>query len=503
MVVACGDGLFPGEHQIESALLRDVAYGGLLKRVQRRCHVEAAEFIAEQAMDRIDDVAALLAKHYDAGGEPARAFHLYRRAGQRALSVFANEDAIHALGKALELQQAAGEAGTAAVAELHEELGDVLLHIGEYHKARREFLAALATPAAATPLLRRADLHRKIGKTYYLTQDLQRALEMLRGALEAAGPQPSAVAMDVQAEIGWVHYLLGHPDESERQLRRGMELAHALGDEGRAQHGTVSWERALANLQSTLGAVALSRGRRNEALGLYETARAHFSAAGLQSNAAGCDLNMGLSLVALDRSAEALLPLRRALDVFEMLGHREGMAAAQVNLGRANHRLARLGRAEGHLMAGRTIAEELGVATRLCEACAFSAELSLDRGQVDRALVEAQRAVAEADRSQVVELRGMARRVLGRVLASAQRADEAGQTFEQALDLVGAVGQPDELAATCEAYGLVCLTSVERDRRRQGETLLRRAVDIYRETGLPGRAAAAEDALKRSTTTAG
>ena len=453
-----GGGLFAGdtEYQFESSLLRDVAYERLLRRVRRRAHADIAAWLSQTTGMHHGDISPLLGYHYEEGGELAVAFRHYRDAGRRAMSVFANEEAVRYLRKAIAVSAKAGEEGRGlALAALHEDLGDVLLHTSRHGEARRELLAALAASGSSLTLRKRADLHRKIGKTYYLAQELDLGLKMLKGALEAAGKAPSPVAMAIRAEIGWVQYLLGDHAEAEAQLQQGIELADQVVRPSDPEHAQerLEWVRSLANLHSSLGTVRLARGDRGGAVDLYAKARDLFAGAGLRTNAAACDMNIGVARLAQGRPDEAAEALEQALEAFTALGHRYGIAAARNNLGRAHHRLGHPILAEAHLVAGRAVGEELGASVRVAEACTWLAELFLAEDQLDRALVEARRGHEEAERSHVGEVRGIAARVLGQTLVAAGRWAEAARHLEAAVVHLEALGQVEELALAYEALG--------------------------------------------------
>lgn len=489
------------ELRFESGLLREVVHGGLLKKARRSGHETIARWLEARVPKGSGDLAGALATHHEEGGDLASAFRWYRAAADRAEAVFATADAQRCLARAIALAPEGGLESPAELATLHERLGDVQLHGGRHAEARASFLEALSVVGSDGGVLSRAELLRKVGKTWYLAQDLARATETLDDALSAAGEGPSAVKMATLAEIGWVSYLRGRHDEAERSLEQGIALADALpADE---PSGPVSRDRALANLYATLGAVALCRGRREKAVDLYEEARELFWAAGLKTNAAGMDMNVGVAQLAMGHPERALTPLRQALDVFEALGHRYGVSAAHNNLGRAHTRLGKVGEAEAHLILGRNVGEEVGAAVRVAEACCWLAELALQQMQVDRALMEARRAITEADRSQVVEVRGAARRIHGLVLGAMGRAEEAHQSFREAVDALEAQGPVEELALTTRAWGGYCLDHAgEGDRRvellRRGAALLRQAAAIYQTLGLAPEADEAVACLRRT-----
>ena len=93
------------EFSFRHALMRDVAYEGVLRSVRRRHHAVAAQWLEEAVAlsQRPDEHAADVAHHHEEAGHPAAAARWYLRAGQHAASTFAGEDALRLLGRARSL----------------------------------------------------------------------------------------------------------------------------------------------------------------------------------------------------------------------------------------------------------------------------------------------------------------------------------------------------------------------------------------------------------------
>src|SRR4051812_38165631 len=109
--LASREGVFPRPHSTFSgsrefsfrhALMRDVAYEGVLRSVRRRHHAVAAQWLEEAVAKsgRPDEHAAAVAHHHEEAGHPAAATRWYLRAGQHAASTFAGEDALRLLTRA-------------------------------------------------------------------------------------------------------------------------------------------------------------------------------------------------------------------------------------------------------------------------------------------------------------------------------------------------------------------------------------------------------------------
>ncbi|MET0999443.1 MAG: adenylate/guanylate cyclase domain-containing protein [Marmoricola sp.] len=95
------------EFLFKHALLRDVAYDGVLRAHRERYHRRAADWLAETsaAVGRQDEYAAIIAEHYERARDPAAAAW-YLRAGAQAAGVYALAEATRMLDSALELAPA-------------------------------------------------------------------------------------------------------------------------------------------------------------------------------------------------------------------------------------------------------------------------------------------------------------------------------------------------------------------------------------------------------------
>ncbi|NNC74041.1 MAG: AAA family ATPase [Acidimicrobiia bacterium] len=88
------------EYIFRHAVLREVTYESVLKRLRRSYHRSIAEWLASRA--EAPGRAAMIATHYEAAGAPAESAEWYVTAGEQAQARFANTSAETYFGKALE-----------------------------------------------------------------------------------------------------------------------------------------------------------------------------------------------------------------------------------------------------------------------------------------------------------------------------------------------------------------------------------------------------------------
>jgi ABC-type oligopeptide transport system substrate-binding subunit/class 3 adenylate cyclase len=114
------------EYIFKHALLRDVTYESVLRRVRKAYHAQVAAWLVAHSGERIGEYLALIAEHYEHAGDSEKAADYLLRAGDRARAVAAYSEAIDAYVRALALLKQQGE---------HERAARTLMKLGlTYHQ---------------------------------------------------------------------------------------------------------------------------------------------------------------------------------------------------------------------------------------------------------------------------------------------------------------------------------------------------------------------------------
>lgn len=91
------------EHSFSHALLRDVTYETVLKRLRRKYHSLAADWLIENSGDRLGESAGLIAGHLVQSARDSEALAFFGQAARLAVASNANQEAIDYLLNALSL----------------------------------------------------------------------------------------------------------------------------------------------------------------------------------------------------------------------------------------------------------------------------------------------------------------------------------------------------------------------------------------------------------------
>ena len=91
------------EYSFKNAILREVTYDSVLKRIRQSYHAQVAEWLLQENIARAGEYSGMIAEHLESAGESQRAAVFYRQAGEQAARQYANQSALKLLTHALEL----------------------------------------------------------------------------------------------------------------------------------------------------------------------------------------------------------------------------------------------------------------------------------------------------------------------------------------------------------------------------------------------------------------
>jgi ABC-type oligopeptide transport system substrate-binding subunit/class 3 adenylate cyclase len=102
------------EYIFKHNMLREITYESVLKRVRRVYHGLVADWLLEQAGERLEEYTGLIADHLELAGRTEAAVEYLLQAGDRARGLYAHPEAIRAYQRALALLKAQGDDRRAA-----------------------------------------------------------------------------------------------------------------------------------------------------------------------------------------------------------------------------------------------------------------------------------------------------------------------------------------------------------------------------------------------------
>ena len=475
-----------GHVRFRRPAIQEAAYSSLPFKLRRVLHAAVARRLEQDQADGFDADPAVLSQHYLLAGDYARAHRYALLGAEHATARFSHADAARLYRRAIEAARTgglatAGSVGAAPLARAWEQLGDALRCTGERDAATRALREARRLvsddPVALARLCQRqAEVDELMKSVTAAVRWLHRGLRWLdtvesddatiwRARLHAhlagirnrQGRFAEAAALSRQTieeaeSVGALGALaracycldlalveLGHPEQATHSSR-ALEIYEQLGDPER--------ESAVLN---NLGMFAYFQGRWEEAVELYRRAAACSERAGKPGDVAYGDCNIGEILSDQGHLREASTHLERARRVWTATKEPQGVAFANLLLGRLALRDDRYEDAMPLIEAGMADLRKFGVGEYAVFARAVTAEAEAFAGDAARGLAIAEEGLGEADRDLPLFCRiaGVARWRLGQrghakrqLLTGLQTAREREALYEIAatIDVLAAIG---------------------------------------------------------------
>jgi class 3 adenylate cyclase/tetratricopeptide (TPR) repeat protein len=325
-----------GQYGFLQDLVRRVAYETLSRRERKARHLAAAMQI-ERAFPSEQEVVEVLASHYlaayeaepedaDAGEIKQRAADLLARAGERAGSLAASEEAEHYFEQAASLAEEPLEQ-----ARLLERSGEMALRAGRSEQAQTCFEQALALFQDVGERHQAARVTARLGEVEWRRGHLDEALERMERAWgELEGEEPDADVAALAAQVGRLHLFKGELEPASERLEIALELAESL------------WlPEVLAEAMLSSGVIATFGSRLEQAQALIKHALEFALEYELPAAALRAFNNLGDVLHRRDRCVEATVQLEQGIAYARRVGDR---AFEQRLLGEFSWSLALTGR---------------------------------------------------------------------------------------------------------------------------------------------------------------
>jgi hypothetical protein len=205
------------EYLFRHALVQDAAYQSLLKQDRRKLHATVGAILEQLFPHQLDELAATLAYHYEKAEVRDQAVRYLRRAGDRARSSYANAEAIAfyqaALGQIAKLGAEPAAEWQAAWIQLYEDVGD-LLELTGHHEAARDNYECAQNLVAADQHVWRAWLRRKLGYTWMIQAQHEKAITIFDEVEPILGAEPATPDdawwqewIQLQLDRMWLRYM--------------------------------------------------------------------------------------------------------------------------------------------------------------------------------------------------------------------------------------------------------------------------------------------------------
>jgi tetratricopeptide (TPR) repeat protein len=364
------------EYIFKHAILREVTYESVLKRVRRAYHALIAEWLIAQSGERTGEYTGLIGDHLEAAGHTEEAIPYLRRAGERAAEQFANAEAVDYFSRAFNLMPVDDTPERAAkrydLLQARERVYDLL---GE-RKPQRHDLAALKELAdKLDDDQKRAEAALRQARYFTMIDDYPAAVPAAQEAIRLAR-RVQDVSSEAAGHIRWGWALLaqGEHEAARMQFEQGLHLAQKA-----------SLPRFEADCLRGLGVVPYLQRDYTKAKVYFRQALDIYRKSGDQRGESTALLNLGGTDYYQANFVEALAHYREACNLIAKMGDRHGQANSLNHLGNVAADLGDLSEAKACYERALRINQEVG--NRLGEGVGANnlAFLHWDLGDYDRA----------------------------------------------------------------------------------------------------------------------
>jgi len=341
------------EYYFKNPALAEVTYNSLLKSQRRELHRRAGNAMEAIYLDRKEELAPVLAYHFEKGGEAEKAFHYLVHVSRRAASMHAHREAIAGFSKAITLAHesmirlsGSPEHFGTEVTAVHEELGDVYFVVGEYQSAVEQYGRA---QEGASDGHHRARLHRKMGQAFEKWGKYGDAKASFEAGLTELGEVPdNSEAAYIYTGLGLTHYHLGELNEAVDLCSRALEIMEGLEN-----------ERGIAYACNNLAIIYCKKCEWDTSLSQHRRCISIWERIGDTYGLAASHNNIGLTLKGRGDWQQAVEHFEKSLELFERLGNRHGLARAYDNLGQVYMEQDQVEKATDYVQKAFTILTEM------------------------------------------------------------------------------------------------------------------------------------------------
>lgn len=310
----------PQSYRFTQALLQHVIYHNLLLQRRTEMHGQigtALERLCGQRPERLEDLL-LLGHHFSLSANRAKGARYLRTAGDRARTIYANDDAIRHYQQALAALSDELEFVELRLS-LRERIADLCGSTGRRGAAHEHYRTVLETRRAIGDRVGAARILRKLGRLLWQAGKRSHAeAHYAEAALSLEGTDARIEQALLLQERGRLAFRIGEHSSAVKWAEKALEQAESLpldADEGTRLEAA----HATAEALNTKG-VALARlERRREAVLEVERSVEVAEAVGLLSAACRGYANLGVLYTLID-PARAIEVCRRGLEVARRIG---------------------------------------------------------------------------------------------------------------------------------------------------------------------------------------
>jgi tetratricopeptide (TPR) repeat protein len=365
----------PGKYRFRTTLVRDAAYEGLPYRRRRALHNRVGETIEANAGVSTEEELGTLALHFYEGQRWDKSWDYCRKAGDRAMRIYANVEASRFYEKALVAGRRLHGAHASELAELYERRGDALYLLGDYDAADRALSAARRLTGSdpvktAGIVVKQVNITNRTGRYRDSNLRVGRALASLKGR---RGREAAASRARLMVLNGGTRFFQNRRSDSIRWGKLAVTEARKSDAKD-----------ALAQAYKLLDLAYKENGEIEKAVFAPQALKLYEELGDLRNQAQILN-NQGIIAQELSDWDRALELYNRSLEILETMGDRANAVLAKYNIAEILSDQGRLDEAEPLLREAIRVWRGQGADADVAEARRELAKLFARRGEFDQA----------------------------------------------------------------------------------------------------------------------
>ncbi len=493
-----------------SILLMDVIYQGISARWKNAYHRSLGEYYEEAFEGKVDEVLYDLARHFGKTIEDEKAFRYALKAGEKAESAYAPEEAMMYYCGAIErLPKAKSFDRKEMETDLKVRIADLKSLTGSVDEAIEEYSNCLKNMEDAQE---KAKICKRIADAYQKKGDTEASLNYCNKGLDLLDDAPSLIKSELLGKKSWSYVLNEEFDKALDLIEESRQVAETLDDPenlSAVYHrlGTVHWakteyEDALKYLSkamemrenlpdkeplsmtlNNLGLVHSDMGDTVRALEYYEKGLEIYRERNDIHTESMVLSNIGLIYSDMGQYDKAEENYRKSIEQKERIGDKLGQCIAFHNLGLVHQYRGEHREAVENFKNSLSIAEKLGIPPLLIHNQSSLSTSLAEQGDLKGAEAMAQAAGENAKGLGSPGEIGLFHRATGYLKMKEGKYDESEKAYDRALESLEKATNRPGMAEIRFLKGQLYLESGDEGKAREA---LAKALDQFEEMEMHG-----------------
>jgi class 3 adenylate cyclase/tetratricopeptide (TPR) repeat protein len=456
------------EYMFKNIVTKDVIYSSLLRKQRRELHRKTAEAIERLYSEKRDDYLEMLAYHYLQSDVIDKSISYLIQAGDKAKSLYANNEAIEYFRKALDLMDQNNGTWDKYKMEAHQQLADLYDLIGDYPRSIHHYGEGMKFVSS---LIEKTESLRKIGMICEKKGDIQEASRYYQEAMNLIVHREYPLESGrIYMNIGWIHNRNGDYEKAMDFCTRGLNIFRQEKNE----YETALALNNLAVIHEFHGQWDLAEKCNKESIQLIKKI-------GDQRKLGSFYISLGLLSWKKGKLKTSKNYFKKSLTLMESIGNTLGMANSSSNLGKVYLSEGNLNKAFSYLEKSLGMFEKMGTKSKLCQNYIALAEAYVEKGELKRATGYCNKGMKIALEVPYPFDQGKICSILGEI--AAKENGDGEEHFTRSIEIFSSLGRKYELAVAMDQLGHA---KMSKEQKKEGQKYLRDAKRIFKELGVEG-----------------